>query len=104
MKHIHYRDEEPVEVSEGGAEGVKIRSVIDDKDGAPNFCMRIVTFDPGGQSPNHSHPWEHEQYIIRGKGTMEVDGKSLDIKEGDVIYVPPNADHCFRATDPLEMV
>jgi len=104
MKHIHYLDEEAIEHTEAGAHGIKMRTVIGEKDGAPNFHMRVISFEPGGESPDHSHPWEHENFIISGKGTLEVDGKTVDLKPGDVTFVPPNAHHHFRATEPMEML
>ena len=104
MKHIHYLDEEAIEHTEAGAHGIKMRTVIGEKDGAPNFYMRVISFEAGGESPDHSHPWEHENFIISGKGTLEVDGKTVDLKPGDVTFVPPNAHHHFRATEPMEML
>jgi len=104
MKHIHYLDEEAIEHTEAGAHGIKMRTVIGEKDGAPNFHMRVISFESGGESPDHSHPWEHENFIISGKGTLEVDGKTVDLKPGDVTFVPPNAHHHFRATEPMEML
>ena len=104
MKHIHYLDEKTEEVSAAGAKGVNLRTVIGEDDGAPNFNMRIVSFEAGGQSPGHSHDYEHEIYIIKGGGAVEVEGKRVDLKQGDVVYVPPNADHCFQAPEGLEMV
>ena len=104
MKHINYQDEIPEEITVAGAKGVKLRTVIGEKDGAPNFDMRIISFEPGGQSPNHSHNYEHEIYILKGQGSVEVDGKKADLKPGDVVYVPANADHHFQAQDGLEMV
>ena len=104
MKHINYLEVEPQKVSEAGAHGIKMRTVIGEADGAPNFYMRVVTFDANAASPNHSHPWEHEIFIMSGRGTFEVDGKELELKQGDVIYVPPNAEHCLRTTEPMEML
>jgi quercetin dioxygenase-like cupin family protein len=104
MKHIHYLDEKAEEISEAGAKGIKMRTVIGEKDGAPNFYMRIVSFEPGGQSPNHSHPWEHENYIIKGRGILEVDGKTVNVQPGNVIYIPPNANHYYQAIDAMELI
>lgn len=104
MKHIHYLDAEPEEVTEAGAHGVKLRTVIGEKEGAPNFFMRVISFEANAASPNHSHPWEHEAFIISGSGIIEVEGKETNLKPGDVVFVPPNADHCFRTAEPMEML
>jgi quercetin dioxygenase-like cupin family protein len=104
VKHINYLDEKPLEVTEAGAEGINLRWVIGEKDGAPNFFMRTITFAPGARSPNHSHPYEHEIYVIRGKGSVEVDGKTVHLAQGDVVYIPPDANHCFRTKEAMEML
>ncbi|GAG19182.1 unnamed protein product, partial [marine sediment metagenome] len=49
-------------------------------------------------------PWEHENFIISGRGTLEVDGKTVDLKPGDVSFIPSNAHHHFQATEPMEML
>ncbi len=104
MKHIHYLDQEPEKVETEGAKGVVIRHLITEKDGAPNFNMRVLSIEPGGESPDHSHPWEHEFFIISGKGIGEVDKKETNLKQGDVIYVPPNVQHCMRASEAMEVI
>ena len=60
MKHVHYLDVEGEKINEAGAHGIALRTVIGEADGAPNFFMRVVTFEPNGSGPHHSHPWEHE--------------------------------------------
>ncbi|MBE9592631.1 MAG: cupin domain-containing protein, partial [Proteobacteria bacterium] len=62
------------------------------------------TIEPGGQSPNHSHPWEHEFFVLKGKGTGEVNGEAVDLKPGDALYVPPGAQHCLRAAETMEVI
>jgi len=64
MKHIHYLDQEPEKVEIDGAKGASMRHLITEKDGAPNFNMRVLSIERGGQGPNHSHPWEHEFFVL----------------------------------------
>lgn len=77
-----------------------MRTVIGEAEGAPNFFMRVVTFEADGASPNHTHPWEHENYVLSGKGILEVDNRTVELNPGDVIY-NTNTCHCFRATEPM---
>lgn len=40
----------------------------------------------------HKHTWE--LYIVqKGQGTLILDGIAMNIKEGDVIEIPPNVVH-----------
>jgi len=69
MKHVHYAQVKAEEVEEG-AEGVAIRWLITEKDGAANFVMRHFEIAPGGYTPRHAHEWEHEVFILRGVGEV----------------------------------
>jgi quercetin dioxygenase-like cupin family protein len=49
-----------------------------------------------GCSPLHTHPWEHEVFILEGEGSV-FDGKTAcALKAGDVVFVPPDELHQFR--------
>jgi len=97
MKHVHYDEVESRPVQVTGAEKCRIRWLIDEADGAPTFCMRRFELEPGGHTPRHSHPWEHEVYILEGQGTVFGNGKQNAFRAGDVIYVPPGEEHYFAA-------
>jgi quercetin dioxygenase-like cupin family protein len=104
MKHVNYREVEGRVVEEAGARGVMIRTVIGDSDKAPNFHMRVISFEPGGATPRHRHPWEHEVFILKGEGAVEVEGKTAALGPGDVVFVPPGSEHCFTSSQGMEMV
>ncbi|MFH1491160.1 MAG: cupin domain-containing protein [Pseudomonadota bacterium] len=104
MKHVHYMDQEPEKVDADGAKDAVIRHILTERDGAPNFNFRVLTIEAGGLSPNHSHPWEHEFFVLSGEGIGEVDHKEAKVKQGDVILVPPDVQHCFKATDRLKVI
>jgi quercetin dioxygenase-like cupin family protein len=104
MKHINYLDMEGEKMEEAGAQGVTVRTVIGQPDGAPNFSMRVISFQSDGATPAHSHPWEHEVFILKGTGTVEIDGKSVPLKPGDVVFIPGNSKHCFHSDGDMEML
>jgi len=52
MKVSNYVDTQPTEE----APGVFKREVITDKDGAPNFCMRVFEAEPGSSTPTTPTP------------------------------------------------
>ncbi len=95
MKVIHYSDIEPSPVNMDGAEGVTIRWLISDKDGAPNFAMRLFEVEPGGTTPLHTHSHEHEVFILEGNGAVWRNGEEVAVTVGTAIFVPPNEKHCF---------
>ena len=92
---------EPVE--EKGAKGVKVRWVISQKDGAPNFAMRIFEIEAGGFTPYHKHEWEHEVFIKDGQGILVSEEKEFPFKPGDVIFVPSDEVHQFKNTSDKKL-
>lgn len=79
-----------------GAEKVTMAMMVGREDGAPNFSLRQFRVEPGGHTPRHSHDYEHEVYILEGKGTVLLEGKERPVRAGDVIYVPADSEHQFK--------
>ncbi len=77
------------------AKGVEKRVLIGPDDGAPTFIMRHFRVKPSGFSPHHSHNWEHEVYVLKGKGFLRTDEGEKPFKAGDYVFVPPNETHQF---------
>jgi quercetin dioxygenase-like cupin family protein len=88
---------------EGVPEGVQMREMITERDGAPNFSLRVFDVQPGASTPFHAHEWEHEVFILEGKGRVVTEGKEHPFKAGDAVYIAPNEQHCFVA-DPVMTV
>lgn len=105
MKHLHYADI-PAEDVEQGAQGVKIRWLITERDDAPNFVMRHFEIAPSGYTPYHDHAWEHEVFILSGDGVVVGEAGEVAFKPGDVIFMPGGEKHNFRntGTEPVCML
>jgi quercetin dioxygenase-like cupin family protein len=101
-----YEDTKAESVSDAGAEKTTVRWVIAKEDGAKNFFMRVFEIAPGGCTPIHHHPWEHEVFVLQGKGCVVRDGEEVSISEGHVIFVPPEEEHQFKNTcgDTLKFI
>jgi len=89
----NYRQVAPEPAEE--APGVTMRLVIGEEDGAPNFAMRVFEVEPGAASPFHTHPWEHEVFILAGNGHVRGEGGEIPFREGDVVFVAPEEEHQF---------
>lgn len=86
------------DVEMGGAEKVRIRWLIAEEDGAPNFAMREFCVAPGGHTPYHTHPWEHEVYVLDGTGVVRGEGGETPLGPGCVVFIPGNEMHGFTNT------
>ena len=85
------------------AKGVKLYKAIGEKDGASNFVMRVFEIKPGGQTPFHSHEWEHEVFILEGKGVLVTDSESHTFKPGDAVFIKPYENHQFKADKDCQL-
>ncbi|MFQ5862355.1 MAG: cupin domain-containing protein [Candidatus Brocadiales bacterium] len=81
-----------------GASGVKIRWMITEDKGADNFVMRHFEIEPDGHTPMHTHPWEHEMFILGGEGAVANGKDEKALKEGDVVFIPRGEKHQFKNT------
>src|SRR5687768_12355601 len=89
-------EERPVTMP--GSSGCTVRWLVDANDGAPNFAMRQFEVQPGGYTPRHNHPYEHEVYVLAGEGEVYEGDQARPLKAGDVVYVAPDEVHQFRNT------
>ena len=94
MKVSNYRDSTPIEE----VKGVFRSEVITGDDGAPLFCMRVFDVEPGSSTPSHSHPWEHEVFVLSGKGVVAGEQGATPIAKESVVFVGPDEPHCFVNT------
>lgn len=86
------------EVTMPGSSGCQVRWLLSRDDGAPSFAMRQFEVEPGGFTPKHHHPYEHEVYVIEGTGEAYHEDQPHTIKAGDVILVQPDDIHQFKNT------
>ncbi len=98
MNVIKWREMEPQQVTEEGASKTTIRVLLGPDLGVPNFVMRLFEIEPGGQTPLHSHEWEHEIFILSGSGICVSTEGETPVGVHDAVFVPPGEKHCFRNT------
>jgi quercetin dioxygenase-like cupin family protein len=89
MKIQNYRRVKGIDA----AAGVKMHVVAGPDEGAPTFVMRVFEIKPGSATPHHTHPWEHEMFIIKGQGTLKSGSMEKALKEGDSVMVLPDEKH-----------
>ena len=87
---------ESQEVNMEGAAGCRVRWLVGEADHAPNFAMREFEVEPGGHTPKHFHPYEHEVFVLEGNGVVVDGDEEKPLSAGDVVYVAPNDVHQFR--------
>lgn len=90
IKHIRDIQAQPVT----GADKTCIQVLISSQE-APNFAMRRFVMQRGGFMPNHTNTVEHEQFVLRGRASISVNGQVYTVKAGDVVFIPEGAPHWY---------
>ncbi len=102
MKVRKYLDVEPVQE----LPGVIKRDVITADDGAPNFLMRVFEVEPGASTPSHYHGWEHEVFVLSGRGEVAGKSEKTPIAKDSVILIAPSEHHSIinNGNEPLRFI
>ena len=66
--------------------------------------MRVFDLVPGAATPYHQHEWEHEVFIVAGKGVVKSEQGDRPFATGDTIFIPVNEHHCFVAETTVQFV
>ncbi|MDI6691119.1 MAG: cupin domain-containing protein [Candidatus Bathyarchaeota archaeon] len=92
---VHFSKVKAEDFKEADAAGIRARWLIKREDGAPNFAMRLFEVAPNGNSPHHSHNWEHEVYILEGECQVVCGDERRNVGAGHAVFIPPNVLHQF---------
>jgi quercetin dioxygenase-like cupin family protein len=75
---------------------VNPREMKDITDGG--FLELVSEFEVagGGLVDPHSHPTHEFYYVTSGRGIMTIAGEDREIRQGDLVHIPPNEVHSLR--------
>jgi quercetin dioxygenase-like cupin family protein len=71
---------------------------------AEGFDIKIFEMQPDGYSPLHSHPEQHQVFILGGEGTVSDGKKALRVQNGDAISIRSNEPHQFRTAGDKPLI
>ncbi|MFH1754730.1 MAG: cupin domain-containing protein [Candidatus Latescibacterota bacterium] len=108
MKITSLDEVEKCSVEMEGTKDVLKQIPISKQDGTPSYSFRVFTINPGGNTPYHTHPYEHLNYIINGHGVVVTEsGEELPIHKGDFALILPGEKHQYSnksASEPFVMI
>lgn len=85
---------------------IKRRSIFEKRSELP-VRVEIWELDEGVSEGDHTHdesnPLEEVYYFLEGEGEMTIDKKTIPVKDGDSIMVPPEVDHGIRNTGSIPL-
>lgn len=78
--------------------GVSIRYLVLEEFGAPNFELRYFELEPGTTTSDDRHEFEHEVFIVRGRGRLILTDRTVDLEPEDAILIEPWEPHRLEAS------
>ena len=99
-------DSDKVKAQKVQMEGVKDTTIqiLINHPPASTFITRKFRIKPGGYTPLHAHAYEHEVYVLEGLGEVRNEKQSIQIRQGSVVFIPPNEVHQFRNVGEVDLV
>ena len=61
----------------------------------------LVAPEPDRQQP---HEDDEVYVVIEGRGTLDVEGTAVDLREGSAVFVPAGAEHRFSGYEQLSVL
>lgn len=102
--HVSSKADAPTLSRGDGLVSTILQGTRDDPD--TDLTVTWVEIEPGAEQVIHSHEPEQVYVLIAGEGVMTVAEERRAVEAGDLIHVPPNAEHGIENTgsEPLEYV
>jgi len=66
--------------------------------------VTLFAFDKGQGLSEHTAPFDALVYLLEGEAEITISGKSLRLREGEMIIMPANQPHALRATQKFKML
>ena len=107
MYVFNYEEKELEDVSLPGAEKVQMRWLIGKKVGAKRYAMRYFEISPGGIIPLHTHPEEHEIFVLSGQAKVLGETPKKIAEKDDVVFIPSMFEHGYdnrEGTEPFRFI
>ena len=97
-------DEALAALEEGGRPGfpliegrVLAVQVTPERGTSSDIAMGVAALPEGFSTPDHTHRAEEIATVLRGSGSITIDGTTIDVTQGSVVVTPPYANHVTTA-------
>ena len=61
-----------------------------------NLSVAWVEVEPGARQQPHHHVPEQAYVIVAGHGRIKIGPDVAEVQAGDLLYIPPNAEHAVE--------
>jgi len=68
------------------------------------FFDALDNFTEGKSTPNHSHDYEHEIFVLEGDGEAQLDDEIIPVGKDSFLFIPGGSQHTIRAKDEMKLI
>jgi quercetin dioxygenase-like cupin family protein len=76
------------------------RTIID----KPAGTLTLFAFDEGQGLSEHTTPFDALVYVVDGEAEVTISGRSMSVKEGQMVLMPANEPHALKAVKRFKMM
>jgi quercetin dioxygenase-like cupin family protein len=76
------------------------KTVIDKSSGT----ITLFAFDKGQGLSEHTAPFDAVVYVFDGDAEVTISGKSMKVKQGEMVIMPADKPHALRAIEKFKMM
>ena len=89
-----------------GQEGTQIRQIFspNETDDLIRYSIAHCTINPGKSSRPHTMKTSEMYYIMQGNGIMHVGEQQKQVKQNDVIFIPPMSKQFLENNGDIQLV
>jgi quercetin dioxygenase-like cupin family protein len=66
--------------------------------------VTLFAFDTGQGLSEHTAPYDAMVYLLDGEAEVSISGKSISVKEGDMVVMPSDQPHALKAVQRFKML
>ncbi|MBI5808800.1 MAG: cupin domain-containing protein [Ignavibacteriales bacterium] len=70
----------------------------------PNGNITLFAFDKDESLTEHTSPYEAVVYMVDGEMEIKIGGNPYNVKEGEILVMPPDVPHGLKATVKSKML
>ena len=89
-----------IDLTDYQAGSIVSRTIIDKSTGT----LTLFAFDEGQGLSEHTAPFDALVYIIDGEAKITISGKSIQVKQGEMVIMPANQPHALKASHRFKMM
>ena len=75
--------------------------IVHESPGLEVAVYTLVAPEPDRQQP---HADDELYVVLEGRGTLEMEGEQVELKEGEAVFVPAGAEHRFVGYETLTVL